>query len=179
MVSMTESTRIENQGKEESGNLTSTHDDDRSVHGSSVIVPSDFICPITLEQMKFPMITRYGHSYERDAIVEWIYEGNGFCPMTRHPLKLFDIVANHTLQEKIQSWQRENNIDLSESSRDTCHKLNKFDCSPGGHNNSWHHKSDWENRRNSVILTSYLGRIRAFVELMDNAENKYNEIVSS
>ena len=40
-----------------------------------------FICPITQELMKEPVMTKYGHLFEREAILAWIRK-NQKCPLT-------------------------------------------------------------------------------------------------
>lgn len=73
-------------------------------------IPSQFICPLTLQIMVDPLVSRYGQSYERSAIMEWIGNGNTSCPLTRHPLRLSDLISNHTLQQQITTWlQQEHN----------------------------------------------------------------------
>ena len=38
-------------------------------------VPGAFICPITREIMKDPVIDRDGNSYEKEAILNWLRQG--------------------------------------------------------------------------------------------------------
>ena len=75
---------------------------------SELTVPSNFICPLTLEIMKDPLISRHGQSYERRAIMEWIHQGNATCPMTRQPLRLSGLITNHALKKQIEQWKKEN-----------------------------------------------------------------------
>ena len=35
-------------------------------------IPDRFFCPLTLEVMQDPVVTRFGNNFERKAIVEWI-----------------------------------------------------------------------------------------------------------
>jgi hypothetical protein len=71
-----------------------------------ITIPSEFVCPITLAIMKYPMMSRIGHSFERQAILEWIANGNGCCPVTRTPLSYADIIPNRSLQAKIHAWNK-------------------------------------------------------------------------
>lgn len=73
------------------------------------VVPSEFVCPITMEVMIHPMASRYGHNYERSAIVEWILSSRE-CPLTRQPLTLRDLVPNHYLAGEIQAWREQNGV---------------------------------------------------------------------
>jgi U-box domain len=75
--------------------------------------PSAFVCPLTLEVMRDPVVSRYGQSYERGAIMEWLAAGNETCPMTRQPLRMSGLISNQQLRMKIRRWQRENDLDIS------------------------------------------------------------------
>lgn len=77
-----------------------------------VKIPSDFMCPITLDVMVNPLMSRHGHSFERDAILEWISNGTRQCPLTRKPVRLNDFVPNSALEMKIWSWMWENDLPL-------------------------------------------------------------------
>ena len=70
---------------------------------SNISSPPDyFICPITLEIMKDPVIAQDGYSYERDAIEEWI-EKKGTSPMTNLPIEKL-LISNRQLKEAIESY---------------------------------------------------------------------------
>ena len=75
-------------------------------------VPQEFICPITLQVMVCPVMTRAGINYERAAIISWLQKGSGDCPMTRTPLAPKDIVPHRALENKIALWCRNNNVHL-------------------------------------------------------------------
>lgn len=52
-------------------------------------VPHSFICPLTQDIMKDPVIDPEGNSYEREAILEWLNRdgtGVGTSPVTRRRL---------------------------------------------------------------------------------------------
>jgi hypothetical protein len=54
--------------------------------GSSQNMNMDLLmCPICLEIMVDPMLTPYGDSFERSAILDWL-QRNDTCPLTRRPL---------------------------------------------------------------------------------------------
>jgi hypothetical protein len=80
---------------------------------SDLEIPDEYTCPLTLELMKDPVMTKYGNSYERSAILKWVARGNARCPLTRRPLHLSDIVTNHHLRGKIRQFQKENELDLT------------------------------------------------------------------
>lgn len=76
----------------------------------SVLIPDEFICPITQEIMVDPIMSRYGQSYERQAIVEWLASGTNACPLTRQPLNLQNLVTHHSLRMRIQEWHKVNGL---------------------------------------------------------------------
>ena len=75
--------------------------------------PSEFMCSLTMDIMNDPVVSRYGQSFEREAIIQWLARGNTTCPMTRRPLRLSDLITNHQLRAKIRRWQIENGEDVT------------------------------------------------------------------
>jgi U-box domain len=69
------------------------------------IIPTEFVCPITMEIMVHPVATRYGQSFERSALVAWLDQGSDECPLTRRPLRMRDLINNHLLAKQIRQWQ--------------------------------------------------------------------------
>jgi hypothetical protein len=45
-------------------------------------IPQEFVCALTNEIMKEPMVSRYGTHFEHDAIMDWLKKGNNYCPAT-------------------------------------------------------------------------------------------------
>jgi hypothetical protein len=74
---------------------------------------NEFRCPLTLEIMEDPVMTRLGHSYERNALFLWLQK-NQVCPLTRNPLKLSDIITNKALKGKIQEWKKKNGLTIED-----------------------------------------------------------------
>ncbi|XP_033839066.1 WD repeat, SAM and U-box domain-containing protein 1 isoform X2 [Periophthalmus magnuspinnatus] len=68
-------------------------------------VPDEFLCPITRELMKDPVIAADGYSYEREAIESWIDIKNRSSPMTNLPLLTTLLTPNHTLKMAIGRWK--------------------------------------------------------------------------
>ena len=60
----------------------------------------NFICPITQEPMIDPVIIANGHSYEREAIQEWLADHNT-CPKTNLVLEHKELISNKTLKAAI------------------------------------------------------------------------------
>ncbi|CAL8350869.1 unnamed protein product [Merluccius merluccius] len=67
-------------------------------------VPDEYLCPITRELMKEPVIAADGYSYEREAIDSWINSRNRSSPMTNLPLRTTLLTPNHTLKMAIGRW---------------------------------------------------------------------------
>lgn len=65
-------------------------------------VPNEFLCPITHEVMKDPVIACDGYSYERTAIWGWLQSGKLTSPMTNKILTNTQLLPNHTLKMLIQ-----------------------------------------------------------------------------
>ncbi|WOL18792.1 E3 ubiquitin-protein ligase [Canna indica] len=77
-----------------------------------VEIPSYFLCPISLQLMKDPVILSTGITYDRESIEQWIFAGKQqqqqqqrTCPVTRQPLPPdCELTPNHTLRRLIQAW---------------------------------------------------------------------------
>jgi len=68
---------------------------------------NDLVCPITLELMREPMISKKcGHSFEQDAIVSWSRTRN-FCPKCHAPLQQSDLVKNYSLKNAIEYMRKQ------------------------------------------------------------------------
>ncbi|XP_040213837.1 WD repeat, SAM and U-box domain-containing protein 1 isoform X2 [Rana temporaria] len=70
---------------------------------SSSNIPEEFICPITWEIMKDPVIVSDGYSYERNAIESWI-STRRTSPMTNLPLENLLLTPNRTLKMALNRW---------------------------------------------------------------------------
>ena len=81
-----------------------------SSSGEQVEVPDEFICPITLQVMVHPLTTRSGKNFERAAILSWLGEGTGQCPLSRQPLRPSDLIPNRFLEAKIAKWREDDGI---------------------------------------------------------------------
>jgi U-box domain len=69
----------------------------------SIAIPPEFVCPITLEIMEFPMRSPHGHVFERAAIQSWLASGENVCPLTRRPLH--SLSPDYRLLSKIHIWR--------------------------------------------------------------------------
>uniref|UniRef100_A0A8C3KXN0 WD repeat, SAM and U-box domain-containing protein 1 n=1 Tax=Chrysolophus pictus TaxID=9089 RepID=A0A8C3KXN0_CHRPC len=70
----------------------------------SLAVPDEFLCPITRELMKDPVIAADGYSYEKEAIENWISNKRRSSPMTNLPLPSLVLTPNRTLKMAISRW---------------------------------------------------------------------------
>ncbi|XP_053327303.1 WD repeat, SAM and U-box domain-containing protein 1 [Spea bombifrons] len=66
-------------------------------------VPEEFLCPITWEVMKDPVMASDGYSYERTAIENWI-STKRTSPMTNLPLENLLLTPNRTLKMALNRW---------------------------------------------------------------------------
>ena len=68
--------------------------------------PGEHRCPITLEVMRNPVVAADGHSYEREAISEYLrINAHAKSPSTGLPLKNKDLFDNHSLKAMINEWR--------------------------------------------------------------------------
>ena len=64
-------------------------------------LPKSMCCPVTYCPMVNPVVTVYGHSYERSAIEEYV-KMHGTCPQTRKPLNFDGLIPNLNLRQAIE-----------------------------------------------------------------------------
>ncbi|KAK3405707.1 hypothetical protein EUGRSUZ_K01927 [Eucalyptus grandis] len=82
------------------------------MENNEVEVPPYFLCPISLEIMRDPVIVSTGITYDRESIETWLYTSkNNLCPVTKQPISDVDLTPNHTLRRLIQSWCTLNSSD--------------------------------------------------------------------
>lgn len=67
-------------------------------------IPEQFLCPITLEIMKDPVICSDGHTYEREAIISL---KKPISPLTNQPINLKTIIPNRIIKELISNYLME------------------------------------------------------------------------
>ncbi|CAL9120755.1 unnamed protein product [Musa acuminata var. zebrina] len=90
------------------------------------VIPDDFLCPISLELMKDPVIVATGQTYERESIEKWLQAGHDTCPKTRQRLSNKSLTPNYVLRSLIVQWSEANGIDppklpaQTAKSRPTC-----------------------------------------------------------
>eukprot|EP00727_Mastigamoeba_balamuthi_P007218 m51a1_g3116 putative wd40 repeat-containing protein (775) ;mRNA; f:170913-174845 len=72
-----------------------------------VVLPRDFVCPITLQIMEDPVVAPDGFTYEREAISKWL-AGHCTSPMTGAPMEREPLVNNATMRSAIASFMDDN-----------------------------------------------------------------------
>ncbi|TQD77761.1 hypothetical protein C1H46_036665 [Malus baccata] len=87
------------------------HDDIKKPDANSSAIPDDFICPISLELMRDPVIVATGQTYERSYIQRWVDCGNTTCPKTQQKLVNLTLTPNYVLRSLIAQWCINNNIE--------------------------------------------------------------------
>lgn len=65
--------------------------------------PEEYVCPITQELMRDPVVGVDGHTYEREAIVQAL-QLNPQSPMTRQTMRVTDLKTNYALRTAIERW---------------------------------------------------------------------------
>ncbi|VAI75538.1 unnamed protein product [Triticum turgidum subsp. durum] len=71
----------------------------------SLMIPDDFLCPITLEIMTDP-------TYERRSIQKWLDSGERTCPKMRQPLAHLSLAPNYALKNLILQWCDKHKVEL-------------------------------------------------------------------
>ncbi|XP_057435698.1 U-box domain-containing protein 15 [Lotus japonicus] len=79
---------------------------------TSLVIPHEFLCPITLEIMTDPVIVASGQTYERESIEKWFESSHNTCPKTRQPLAHLQLAPNCALKNLIEEWCESNNFKL-------------------------------------------------------------------
>ncbi|CAL0303288.1 unnamed protein product [Lupinus luteus] len=79
---------------------------------TSLVIPHEFLCPITLEIMTDPVIVASGQTYERESIERWFKSNHNTCPKTRQPLAHLSLAPNYALKNLIAVWCENNNFKL-------------------------------------------------------------------
>ncbi|XP_037461400.1 U-box domain-containing protein 15-like [Triticum dicoccoides] len=78
----------------------------------SLMIPNDFLCPISLEIMTDPVIIASGRTYERRSIQKWLDAGQRTCPKTQQPLAHLSLAPNFALKNLILQWCEKNKVEM-------------------------------------------------------------------
>lgn len=101
--------------------------DDHSSSSQSTIpnIPDEFRCPISLDLMRDPVIVASGHTYDRNAISQWINTGHNTCPKSGMKLIHMALIPNYALKSLVHQWCCENNTQLFESTSSSSSDLGR------------------------------------------------------
>ncbi|PPS08381.1 hypothetical protein GOBAR_AA12278 [Gossypium barbadense] len=86
---------------------------------SPVLIPPDFICPLSLRLITDPVIVASGRTYEQAVIKKWIDLGINVCPKTRKTLVHTLSIPNYTMKALIANWCESNNVKLPDPMEST------------------------------------------------------------
>ncbi|URE35599.1 U-box domain-containing protein 9 [Musa troglodytarum] len=78
----------------------------------AVVVPEHFLCPISAELMRDPVVVASGQTYDRAFIEEWLSSGNRTCPQTQRVLSDTTLTPNHLVRSMISQWCIEHGVTL-------------------------------------------------------------------
>ena len=90
---------LENSNNLDTTNSISTNIEDPDLEGKD-----SFICPINQTLMNDPVITPYGTTYERSAILNWLKKNNT-DPLTKKRLTKEMLITNYALRSAIQEYK--------------------------------------------------------------------------
>ena len=95
-----EEEKIENNNNnlEKSSTMTTNYEEDTEGKDS-------FICPINQTLMKDPVITPYGTTYERSAILNWLKK-HDTDPLTKKKLTKDMLITNYALRSAIEEYKK-------------------------------------------------------------------------
>ncbi|KAJ7957969.1 RING-type E3 ubiquitin transferase [Quillaja saponaria] len=79
---------------------------------TSLVIPHEFLCPITLEIMTNPVIVASGQTYESESIQKWFDSNHRTCPKTSQTLAHMSLAPNYALKNLIIQWFEKNNFHL-------------------------------------------------------------------
>lgn len=68
------------------------------------ILHDSLLCPITLALFRNPVLAQDGHTYEREAIVEWIKK-DGRSPISNAPLSLEHLYPNYAIKKAVDQFE--------------------------------------------------------------------------
>ena len=93
MVAVGDSSDSEIVGK----NLEQLRQDSIKLKALEKVARCDFLCPISYEIMKDPVVANDGYTYDRCNIEQWWLKSN-LSPMTGLPIDSKALIPNHTLK---------------------------------------------------------------------------------
>ncbi|KAF3613039.1 U-box domain-containing protein 9 [Capsicum chinense] len=82
------------------------------------VPPHEFVCPLSNQLMKDPVVLASGQTYDRLFIQKWLKDGNRTCPETKQVLSHSVLTSNHLVRKMISQWCQKHGIELPSPSLD-------------------------------------------------------------
>ncbi|KAK9733976.1 hypothetical protein RND81_04G105200 [Saponaria officinalis] len=74
------------------------------VNDPSISCPSEFLCPLSKQLFRDPVIISTGQTYDRPFIQKWLKSGHRICPLTQQVLTHSFVTPNFLVREMISQW---------------------------------------------------------------------------
>ena len=68
--------------------------------------PAEMVCPLTKQLFIDPVITSFGHSYEREALLEFVREHGSIDPVAKQPIDITNLTPNVTLKKLMETLRQ-------------------------------------------------------------------------
>ncbi|XP_077228023.1 U-box domain-containing protein 9-like [Tasmannia lanceolata] len=92
----------------------------RSISQKFDSIPEHFLCPISSELMKDPVILATGQTYDRPFIQAWLNAGHRTCPRTLQVLSHSILTPNYLVRSMISQWCEKQGIELPAPIHESC-----------------------------------------------------------
>ena len=143
------------------------------------VIPNEYVCPISLELMKDPIICNDGYTYERNSIMNL---KNNISPITREILYINNLIPNRALKDAIDRFlltQKQeildNNVKLNYNNKEEEFIKKEFEL-----------KKEFENARSELILNYHKKKELIKIEFENehdnlklNYDNKLKELLKN
>ncbi|KAL9235624.1 hypothetical protein vseg_010369 [Gypsophila vaccaria] len=80
------------------------NNDDCNDNDPSVSCPSEFLCPLSKQLFRDPVVVASGQTYDRAFIQKWLNSGHRICPLTQQVLSHSLLTPNYLVREMISQW---------------------------------------------------------------------------
>ncbi|KAL2932726.1 U-box domain-containing protein 9 [Bienertia sinuspersici] len=77
--------------------------------------PPEFLCPLSKQLMRDPVIISTGQTYDRPFIQKWLKAGHRVCPITQQVLSHSLLTPNYLVREMITQWCETRGIETPDS----------------------------------------------------------------
>ncbi|KAL3339530.1 hypothetical protein AABB24_028232 [Solanum stoloniferum] len=74
--------------------------------------PPEYLCPLSHQLMKDPVVLASGQTYDRPFIEKWLNKGSRTCPETKEVLPNSDLIPNLLMRKLISLWCNDHGIEL-------------------------------------------------------------------